>query len=126
MKSMTKAKRFKHEELSTALHATQDLMERLAGCQFFPLGEVYIGIREAEFTKSRQSMFRTLSEFLGYKIEEAKDGYKIELKGVPIHIKIIKRDYKFFDNPNITFWGVTEFLMPNPFEEYWKVRGLIK
>lgn len=141
---MTK-KSFSHEQLNGALMATQDLMERLGGCPFYPLKDIskiiyenadgklsgdgiYIGVPQREFTKQRISMFRTLEEALKYKIEESDDhkDFKIELQGVPIYIKLITRNYKFFKNPDIKFWGVTEFLMPNPFDEYWKARGIVR
>lgn len=48
-----------------------------------------------------------------------------EYKGVPVEIRIIHKDYAFLDNPESVFYRTTEFLVPNPFERYWKVRGVL-
>lgn len=153
MKKMKKT--FKHSELNERLHFTQDLFERLGGCPFFPLmntsfgihggkialqqrGEInegltgdgiYVGVKKNEWTEQRQSMLDTLQGFLNYNVAKTDRGLTITNKdgsGVPIYITIINRKYKFFENADITFWGVTEFMMPNPFDDYWKARYLVK
>lgn len=146
---------YSSKQLIDRLMFTQDLFERLGGCPFYPLkdtalsirggqearemrGEIkedmegdaiYVGVRKKEWTRHRKSMLRTLEHFLHYKVVEDEDGITIrDDRGEQptIHLKIITRNYKFFKNPDICFWGVTEFLMPNPFDDYWKVRHLIK
>lgn len=125
--------------------SVEDLMERLGGCPFYPLHKtaetigkgadeklsgdgIYVGVKAKEMTDQRKSMLRTLQDYYTnkFKLEETDKGYRFELKEVPINITVIKRKYKYFENPNITFYGVTEFLMPNPLDEYLKVQHLIK
>ena len=141
MKKTTKSgKVFNDEELRRALFAFQDLMERLGGCVFYPLRKtaeqvyneakmeddaIYVGIKEAEFTESRKSMFFTLLEGWHIKPVETKSGWEFSLEGIPIKLAIIKRDYKYFRNPEIRFFGVTEFMLPNPLKEYLKAQYLI-
>ena len=133
---------------------TQDLFERLSGCPFYPFGTtalsvrggkearelrgeikekmkgdgIYVGIKRSEWTHQRQSMLRTLEKSLHYKVTEHDKGFVVEddRGGPPIYATVFKRTYKFFKNPDITFWGVTEFLMPNPFEDYWKARNFVQ
>jgi len=148
-------KTFSSQELKERLMFTQDLMDRLQGCPFFPLkdtckgirggkeileqrGEIteelngdgiYIGIKKNEWTEQRLSMLKTLEPFLHYQVIEGDNGFVVKDKDdkkPPIIATVIKRNYKFFKNADITFWGVTEFLMPNPFDDYWKARYLVK
>ena len=147
-------KTYSHSELNDRLMFTQDLFERLGGCPFYPLkstawsihggkeavekrGEVlegltgdgiYAGVKEGEWTDQRKSMLNTLTNFLHYDVVENDKGFTIKDKGdkPPVYVTIIKRHYEFFENADITFWGVTEFLMPNSFHNYWKARNLVQ
>lgn len=140
MKKIQTGKSFNDEQLRKALFAFQDLMERLT-CPFFPLGKIaeqvhaegklagdgiYVGIKITEFTDQRKSMFQTLLTQWNIELKETEKGYEFELEGVPIYLTIIKRNYKFFNNPEIRFFGVTEFLLPNPLNSYLKAQYLIQ
>lgn len=47
-------------------------------------------------------------------------------KGVPVTVTIVYKLYPFLKNPETRFYGIANFLLPNPFQEYWKVRALFK
>lgn len=46
--------------------------------------------------------------------------------GIPVKITLIKKRYKFFENPDTVTYSAGTFLTANPFEKYWKMRNLIK
>jgi hypothetical protein len=137
MKKQTKS--FTDEQLRKALFGFQDLMERF-NCPFYPLrhtakqvreeselqGELYFGVKKNEWTEGVQRTFKAVMELqrIDYKREGNK--YEFELNGVPIHFQIIQRNYKFFRNPEVRFFGVGEFLIPNPLDNYLKAQYLIK
>ena len=50
----------------------------------------------------------------------------LEYEGVPIEIKVLKRKYKFFSNPDLRFYMRDEYQVPNPFNNYWKARFIIQ
>ena len=45
---------------------------------------------------------------------------------VPIEIKFIKQNYKFFQHPDTVFYLAGNYKIPNPFEKYLKARWLIR
>lgn len=59
-------------------------------------------------------------------LEKTKKGYKMEYEGVPIYLTVYERKYDVLKNPDTVSFINTPYLIPNPFEEYWKMRGLIK
>jgi len=57
------------------------------------------------------------------------DGSKVKFNspdGVPIEIRIIKKDYPFFKNPDTVLFRMDAYHIPNPFENYWKIYRLIQ
>lgn len=114
-------------------------MERLT-CPFYPLKntakEVYneteltekinVGVLVSEWTEQRQSMFDVLVENMRIGLEENGNNKVLTFDGVPVHMKIIERKYKFFEKPDVRFFGVNEFLIPNPLDGYLKSQHLIK
>ena len=127
------------EQLRSALFSFQDLMERLT-CPFFPLrntalevynestltGEINVGVLNSEWTEQRQAIFDLLIDNMHIPCEETPKGYELSFKEVPVHMTIIKRNYQFFKRPEIRFFGVNEFLLPNPLDKYLKAQYLIK
>lgn len=88
---------------------------------------IEFGFPASNLTPEIKSLFKTW----GYK--EVPGGYEYSFTPpikwdthVPVHIKCWTRKYDFFQNPDIGFFGVDEFYIPNPFEDYWKMKGLIK
>jgi len=130
---------YNNEQLTNALFAFQDLMERI-NCPFMPLkntakevhaeseltGEIHVGILDKEWTDQREGMMDILMENMHISCQ--KEGNKIELvfNDVPVHLTIITRKYSFFEKPDIKFFGVNEFLVPNPIDKYLKTQHLVK
>jgi len=47
-------------------------------------------------------------------------------EGVPVEIRIVHKDYRFFDNPDSVLFRADSYKIPNPFDTYWKVYRLIQ
>lgn len=76
---------------------------------------------ESNLTPEVQSLFRT------WNFETWEDkGFKYEFEGVPCYVRVITRDYKFFQMPDMKFYGPDMFKVANPFEKYWPLRHMIK
>lgn len=79
--------------------------------------EVEFGIRESALSKYALS---TLKTWLGENWQETEN------EGVPIHFRVFKNDRGLLKRPDMaSFWGGW-YKIPNPFEKYWKIRGLLK
>lgn len=123
-------------QLDRALDWAEDTLTR-AQIPFLLLGEtlrsiretgqlagdkIELGIRRRYLTHSTKGMFRLLEPQA-----EIIDGYiRFEHNGVPIEIKVITKDYYFFRNPNRVFYGVSDYMTPNPWDKYYKARFIIK
>jgi len=57
------------------------------------------------------------------------DGHKMKFEspeGVPIEIRIVHKEYPFFNHPDSVLFRGDMYGIPNPFEAYWKVYRLIQ
>ncbi len=83
--------------------------------------KIELGLEKKRLTKEVRSWLNSF----GYKI---KDRLMVKVfKGVPIEIKIIKRNYSFFKHPDIVFYKAFEvFNIPNPWRNYMKAKGLVR
>lgn len=121
--------------LTEALYKVYDLGER-TGIPFVLLNdtarqvyeskplerEIYAGAKISEFTPQR---IRDLKEILKRDHAEPVIGdkeIKFEYMGAKVHLIFIKNKLEFFKDTNLKFYNVFEFNLPNPFEEYWKVK----
>lgn len=127
---------YTHEQLHNALLNAQDMLER-SQITFITLNDtalqlkqevpvlnlqrIDLGIQKKYLTDSCFSMLKSLVPNL----EEKGLNYYYEFQGVPIQIRIIHRHYKFFDRPDSRFYYLSEFPLPNPFEDYWKARHFV-
>ena len=123
------------DQLDRALATAEDLLSR-AQIPFLVLGEtlrgilkeelfgekIELGVRERYLTASTRGMLRIVDPDL----EIGEDKISFEYEGVPVEIKIIKRNYKCLENPDRVFYKITEYWIPNPMSEYKKARYLIK
>ena len=71
-------------------------------------------------TPEIQSLFKT------WGMTPNERGYEYSFEGIPIYIRLIKRHYAFFDKPDMGYYKVDEFMLPNPWSDYWKIRNLIR
>lgn len=125
-----------------AIQDVYDLQEKTS-IAFIVLGDLARAIRDKQPEydgeaiqvgfKANHLVPEVKSLFKQWGFVETKYGYKYyftpptkwDIK-VPVEIYCWTKHYPFFDNPDIGFFGVDEFRLPNPFEAYWKVRGIIR
>lgn len=135
------------EELDKALLYIDDLLDR-ALCPFMVGGQIARCVmeqepsldgrklrgRKIEILIRKRHLTKEVLSFLmvePYKatnrdFRETETGYRMEYDNVPIEIRIIKGDYPFFRNPDNSFYMIMNLGLPNPFKEYWKLRGVVR
>ena len=129
--------KFSQEQLDKALLDSFDLMRRvLLETTYFVLGETAKCIYENRGLDSdgievgiekRYIGPEVLSTLKDWATEDIGDnGFTYEFEGVPVRVKFIKRKYHFFQYPDMRFYGPEVYKLPNPFQNYWKARFLIK
>jgi hypothetical protein len=133
--TVQKSIKFTHSQIHDALLFVQDIMERSSFFDFILLGDmakaihstdlptfemdkVELGITKKQFTESGKSMF--YSVLLANKVypREYEDRFEFEYKGVPIVFRLFEDGYKYAKRPDIRFYMMTEFHIPNPFNKY--------
>jgi len=75
---------------------------------------------------ARNNTAEVKSLFNTWGFEPDERGYHYSFEGIPIYVRLIKRKYSFFDKPDMGYYKVDEFMLPNPWSDYWKVRNLIR
>lgn len=135
-------KQFNAEDIKMAVKDIFDMSERCL-INFVILGDLAKAIREnvdnlitdhleigmpsRALTPEVKSLFKTwnfMETSYGY-IYYFSPPIKWEIK-IPVEIHVIKRKYRFLDNPDHGFFGVDNFYIPNPFDNYWKARHLVQ
>lgn len=92
---------------------------------------IEIGADKRYYTKEALSTLRTLASNIdmnyGMKdFVEDDHGFTWNYHNVPIRLRMIKRHYGFFQNPDFAWYKAEEYKIPNPFASYWKARHLIQ
>lgn len=82
--------------------------------------KVTFQIRHTNWTKFAKNMLLTV---LPQAVITDKN-ITFEFNKTPVEIKIVKRD-KYIKNPDMIFYKFENYLIPNPFDKYWKARGLV-
>lgn len=88
------------------------------------------GIEKLEFLVERRALAE--SSFSIYK-DVMSDYHPVytdktieySFKNIPVKIKILDRKYKFLENPAVTSYLYDPIFLPNPFNSYYKARGLV-
>lgn len=129
--------KFSHEQLYTALMDIEDLMDRLL-TPYFLLGAtadcvkhdkmldgdgIDIGIRDKSLT---QYVYSILKSEKNLNQEDIENGFEYKVGEVPVRIKVYKRDYSFFKYPDFKVYLYGNYQLANPFDVYWKARGLVR
>jgi hypothetical protein len=129
------------EDISMAVRDIYDMSERTL-INFIALGALARAIRDHKdsfmadhlefgfFERNHTVEIKTLFKEWGF--TKTKYGYtyfftppiKWEIK-IPVEVHIFQKEYPFLANPDVGWFGVDDFNIPNPFEEYWKVRARI-
>ena len=128
---------FSSDELYKALMNVEDLMDQLL-TPYFLLGKtadcvkhdrllegdgIDIGIRNKSFT---QYVYDILQDQFKLQPEEVNKGFEYKVGEVPVRIKVYTRDYYFFKYPDHVVYQFGTYQLPNPFDVYWKARGLVR
>lgn len=125
-----------------ALYDIQDILER-AQCPYLLLKDtarsivdnqklegdgVYIGVLKKDVNRMALSTIKFyLSGLRTVRTPDVReDGFDYVWNDVPVHVKFIERKYHFFKNPDFAWYMANNYSIPNPFENYWKARGVIK
>lgn len=121
-----------------ALYYTEDLLNR-AFIQFVLLGDtaktliegfhtdldgqIDIGILNKDYTESGK---RVLLSVLPRDSKVTKKEISFVYGEIPVKIKIIHKNYQFFEHPEHIIHKISDFCVPNPFDRYYKSRNLIQ
>lgn len=121
-----------------ALYYTEDLLNR-AFIQFILLGDtaktliegfhtdldgqIDIGILNKDYTESGK---RVLLSVLPRDSKVTKKEISFVYGEIPVKIKIIHKNYQFFEHPEHIIHKISDFCVPNPFDKYYKSRNLIQ
>lgn len=91
------------------------------------LHEIELALPSKAVTSEVANLFET------WKFTKTDYGYTYEFSvplkwttRIPVRIYVYKEKFKLFDNPDSMWAGVDYAYIPNPFEPYWKMRGMIK
>lgn len=122
------------DELNKALRETYDLfVDRCLLRNFIVLGDtaegvikgelygdkIEVGVEKKYFT---EELSRSL-DLNGVTGNEA-DGYSFTVGKVPVKIQVIKKKYKFLENPDFVFYMGDTYHYANPYETYKKLKPL--
>ena len=90
------------------------------------LPEISLGLRMTDWGEIQQRLFLTTMEYLEEDWKKTKDGFEFAKGAVPIRVKVMKKHNKFFNNLDNVFYDFTQFLVPNQFKTYRKMRNLMR
>jgi len=131
--------RLSDQLLEQALLDVEDLMERSL-TSYIVVGEVakcmvekkLLDANKVEVVVKPHGMIeearRTIKTFFfeGDGLVEDDKGMHYTKNGVPVYIHLLKRKYKFFKNPDRVVYNYADYLIPNPFDLYWKSRHFVR
>lgn len=130
--------KFSSDELFSALDFVQLIMEKSmtpfvllkhTGRTIFDGGDKLLDGDSIELGILKKNLMRyNTSTLITLMPEHTWTQRKIAFKhkDVPVNIQIIHNDYDFLKHPDNKFYYIENFNIPNPFEEYYKVRETIK
>ena len=133
----TNGQQFSHEELLVGLQNVEDWMDQLL-TPYFLLDQtawcvkhdllldgtgIDIGIRNKSLT---QFVYDIVKTNLNLMPEDINNGFEYKVGEVPVRVKVYTRDYNFFKYPDVKVYQFGAYQLPNPFDNYWKARGLVR
>ena len=134
----TNLNQFTHEELNKTLMDFEDLAARCF-IQFFPRlitadcvkhqkllqgDAIYVGVSIKEMRT--RYVYETIAQYLNKGKEEVQENFEYFVGKVPVRVQVYKKNYEFFQYPDRTIYYYGDYLLPNPFDKYWKARFLVK
>ena len=129
---------FSSEHLEKSLLGLDDLMARMAASEnYFLLGDTAREVKEGALLTGEKIEAGLEERYLNPEARSTLQTFfpnatvgenyiSLELEGVPVEVKIIKRKYTFFKNPDILIYGPEEYQLPNPMDVYQKSRYLVR
>lgn len=113
------------------LLALKDTAKQIKGTQDgltpnLQLSAIELGVLRKDLTQSGTPMLKGLFEMYKVKPEWTDGLIRFERDGIPVFIKVINRKYTFFQNLQKVYYRTCEFMIPNPFDNYYKARFIIK
>ena len=130
-------KEFSVDELNKALFDFEDVMER-AMCPFLLLGQTAWDVKSGYMLRGDKVEVGIQIKYLTPEVLSVIKSYKntdLDLhvkrwtylvEGVPIIVSLIKRNYKFFKNPETKIYWGGDYKLPNSMVDYWKARFIIR
>jgi len=122
--------------INQALLHLQDLLDRI-GVPYVLLGDVVEGITQNDSIAGIGKIEAGIEE--KYLIPEVISSLKTEMGNIqttegfgylfdkiPVEIKIIRRRYKFFENPDTILFRLQYYRIPNPVRDYLKARWIVR
>jgi hypothetical protein len=103
-----------------------DLMKQIKTGEPINVDKIQIGIKSDCWNNTTKHLIETFLLNTPYKGMDLAEPVKFEWANVPIELKIIKRKYEFFKNPDFVWFWVDEYKIPNPWDKYYKARFIIK
>ncbi len=123
------SKHFSANDLEQALYSVEEVMERTQ-MEYVLTGETARQVREnllldvpAITVGIRRNIYlggMNLLKIVLPDITLTENGFETDYHGVPIEVKVYEADYPAMKDPDIRFYGVTQFLLPNPWGPYWE------
>ena len=136
-KTITNTKEFSVDELNKALFDFEDLMERCL-TPFYVMGDSGMGIKEGfllrgdkvevgvKASELTDMVLSTIETYKVVKLDKEQKKWTYYVDEVPVEVTIIHRDYNFFKHPESKFYWGGNYLLPNPYDKYYKSRFIIK
>lgn len=130
-------KEFSIDELNKALFDFETLMERCL-VPFLLLGQtawdiesgfqltgdkVEVGVQTKYLTPE---VLSTIKTYKNTQLDKTVKSWTYLVDGVPVRVKLIHRNYKFFKHPEMKFYWGGDYQLPNPMADYWKSRFIVQ
>lgn len=131
-------KTYNPQEMLKGLYDFEDTMES-AMSPFFVLGDtadsvkhqkplagdgVYVGIFKRHM--DTRIVNEILTAHVKRSLEEIKDGFEYLVGEVPVKVQVITGDYEFLNYPDHVIYEYGDYLVPNPWDEYWQKKEEVK
>ena len=129
---------FNHDQLNKALMDFEDLAAR-AFVEFYPRlitadcvkrqiklegDAIYVGV-SLKHMRTRYAA-ETISSYIGKTINEMQKDFEYMVGKVPVKVQVYKKNWKFYQYPDRVVYEYGDYMLPNPFNDYWKARFLVK
>ena len=126
-----KTGKFTWEQLEEALMAVYDLMQD-AQLEFFPMNKTALQMKNNEYLAGdkltfgirKQDLAESTIEMLKISnpsIDLQPKKIIMEHNGIPVEIRIINKHYRVLDNLDTIDYAYETFLMPNPFDAFYRM-----